>query len=254
MKNIIFIYLIFTAFVFGQTDSISVKINLKLIELNSKKTIAGATVINKTKSIITVSDENGLVSLPVCKGDEIYVTHISYSTYKFSILDSNLKNKLNVIDLTDKENVIDAIVVTNYKLTGYLEIDTKLLENNENHRYSIAGLNLGYEPGNKAPKAVENLLQSLKNPVDLVYQLFNNKDKDLQRLLEFKKDEAFKKQLNSQTSRETICMLLQINKTELDRVLTKCNYSKIFIETASDLQVLDAIADSYEGYRALSKK
>ena len=156
--------------------------------------------------------------------------------------------------LQEKINEIETIVVTSYNLTGYLEIDTKLIPVNENYRYNIAGLNLGYEPGMKAKNATENLMKALSNPVDLVYSLFNSKEKDLKKLIDLKNDANFAAILSKNTDRESLVMLLQLDKNEIDKILEKCNYSRSFITTASDLQVLDALATSYNDYKVLKRK
>ena len=137
---------------------------------------------------------------------------------------------------------------------SFSNFDTKLIPVNENYRYNIAGLNLGYEPGMKAKNATENLLKSLSNPVDLVYSLFNSKEKDFKKLIILKNDAHFASILSNNTNREVLFMLLQLDKNEIDKILEKCNYSKSFINTASDLQVLDALASSYNDYKVLKRK
>lgn len=49
-------------------------------------------------------------------------------------------------------------------------------------------------------------------------------------------------------------MLLQMDKAEIAKILEKCNYSKVFIDSASDLQVLDALATAYSDYQVLKGK
>jgi hypothetical protein len=160
----------------------------------------------------------------------------------------------HTVFLSFKENEIETVLVTNYTLTGYLQIDTKLIPVNENYRYNIVGLNLGYEPGMKAKNATENLLKALSNPVDLVYSLFNTKEKDFKKLIDLKNDTHFSAILSNNTNREVLAMLLQLDRNEIDKILEKCNYSKNFINTASDLQVLDALATSYNDYKVLRRK
>ena len=255
MKNLIYILFLFVSFaVKGQNDSLAVKIKAKIVNSVSKNSITGVTIINKTKSITSVSDENGFFEIVVSPNDVLFFSHISYEYAKIDVTNTwlNLKNKQ--ITLYDKVNEIEPVLISEILLTGYLEIDTKLIPVNENYRFNIAGLNLGYEPGMKAPKATQNILNSLTNPVDLVYSLFNGKQKDMDRLMEIKKDENFKKLLSQQTDREAISMLLQMDKAEIAKILEKCNYSKVFIDSASDLQVLDALATAYSDYQVLKGK
>jgi hypothetical protein len=105
----------------------------------------------------------------------------------------------------------------------------------------------------KAKNATENLLKALSNPVDLVYSLFNTKEKDFKKLINLKNDTHFASILSNNTNREVLVMLLQLDKNEIDKILEKCNYSRSFITTASDLQVLDALATSYNDYKVLKR-
>ena len=51
-----------------------------------------------------------------------------------------------------------------------------------------------------------------------------------------------------------IPMSLREYDSFVDKILEKCNYSRSFINTASDLQVLDALATSYNDYKVLKRK
>ena len=43
------------------------------------------------------------------------------------------------------------------------------------------------------------------------------------------------------------------DKKEIAEILQHCNYSEAFIETANDLQIMDAISQCYEQYKVLKK-
>ena len=47
--------------------------------------------------------------------------------------------------------------------------------------------------------------------------------------------------------------LLEINKDDIPLILQNCNYSEYFIQTANDLQIMDAISACYEDYKILKK-
>ncbi len=44
-----------------------------------------------------------------------------------------------------------------------------------------------------------------------------------------------------------------VEKKELNDLLSECNYSNRFINKASDLQIIEAVLECYENYRALQK-
>ncbi len=248
MRNYFLFLILISTLSFSQTDSTFV-LKGKVIDEFYKKSIPNTTIINKNTSLTSTSDKEGNFEIEAKKNDIILLAHIAYKVKYIEIKE----NKFITIFLTEYTKPIEEIIVTNYQLTGYLEIDYKHLASNDNSRYEIAGLNLGYEAGNKAPKAFKNLLNALSDPVDLVYNLFNKKEKDLKKLIALKKDPQFNKLLSSQNNRESLAMILNINKDEIGKILEKCNYSKTFIQTASDLQVLDAICDSYEDYKVYRK-
>ena len=145
------------------------------------------------------------------------------------------------------------MVVNQLKLTGYLEVDIKQVPAiNKNYRYSISGLpSTGYEAGK--PTAVTKILGSIFNPADFLYRMFGKKPNELRKLKKMKKDDEIRNLLASRFDREMLTVLLQVDRVDLDEIVSQCNYSKGFIQTANDLQILDAISECYEEYKLLSR-
>lgn len=254
MKKIAFLVLILNSlFGFSQSDSLQLKVKGKIIDIKTKLPISRVTILNKNTSSVVLASENGDFEIFAKTNDKLFFSHLGYNHAEVDV-NQKWHAGSQIVSLSFKENEIETVLVTNYTLTGYLQIDTKLIPVNENYRYNIAGLNLGYEPGMKAKNATENLLKALSNPVDLVYSLFNTKEKDFKKLIDLKKDTHFSNILSNNTNREVLAMLLQLNKNEIDKILEKCNYSKSFINSASDLQVLDALSNSYNDYKVLKRK
>ena len=69
-----------------------------------------------------------------------------------------------------------------------------------------------------------------------------------------KKDDTVRNLLESKFDRETLAVLLGVDKKEIAEILQRCNYSEAFIKTANDLQIMDAISECYEEYKILKKK
>ena len=69
-----------------------------------------------------------------------------------------------------------------------------------------------------------------------------------------KKDDTVRNLLETKYDRETIAVLLGVDKKEIAEILERCNYSESFVKTANDLQILDAISGCYEEYKILKKK
>lgn len=254
MKKVIYLLIyLFSLLGFSQTDSTLVKVRGKILDIKTQASIGRVTVLNKNNSAVVLASENGEFEINANINDKLLFSHLGYNYVEIEVNQKWLSGN-KTIQLIEKINEIETVVVTSYTLTGYLVIDTKLIPVNENYRYNIAGLNLGYEPGMKAKNATENLLTALSNPIDLVYSLFNSKEKELKKTLDLKNDANFAAILSKNTDRESLVMLLQLNKNEIEKILEKCNYSRAFITTATDLQVLDALATSYNDYKVLKRK
>ena len=88
----------------------------------------------------------------------------------------------------------------------------------------------------------------------MLYNFFGKNPKELKKLKEMKKDDTVRNLLESKFDRETISVLLGIDKNELSEILQRCNYSEAFIQSANDLQIMDAISGCYEEYKILKKK
>jgi len=72
-------------------------------------------------------------------------------------------------------------------------------------------------------------------------------------LRKMKKQDEIRSILASRFDREMLTALLQVDKVDLDLLISECNYSDDFIKTANDLQILDAISECYEEYKILSR-
>ena len=72
-------------------------------------------------------------------------------------------------------------------------------------------------------------------------------------MTEIKKDDTLRNLLATKFDRETLAALLEIDKDDIPQILENCNYSDYFIQTANDLQIMDAISLCYEEYKILKK-
>lgn len=164
------------------------------------------------------------------------------------------KFKNTKIALTELAYALEEVIVTPYQLTGYLEIDVKNLPVNNAYQYSISGLSVGYEGGNKNPSAVTKVLGAILNPADLLRNLFGKKPNQMKKLRKMKEDDEIRNLLAGKFDREVLTELLQVEKVDIEDILNNCSYSRSFITTANDLQILDAISSCYEEFKVLNRK
>jgi secreted protein len=207
--------------------------------------------LNKVKGAIT--NEKGDFVIRVSANDTLYISYLGYKSTKIRVTNDMIKFQGLKIGMTETAYTLGEVVITPYKLTGYLDIDAKNAPINNTTRYSISGLDIGYESKASA-SAVGRVLSSVMNPADLLYRSFTSKGKELKKLRSIREDNKLSDALSRRYDRETLMELLQVSRAELEDIIRSCNYSNDFIMSANDLQVLEAISNCYEEYRVLHKK
>jgi hypothetical protein len=252
----VFFFTLLSSIVFAQdTESTTPqRVSGYIINDNSKQPLANVNIINTNKVRGAKSDAKGYFEIDVQLNDTIHFTILGFQSLRIRVTNDWIKNKITRIQLTEKAIALEEVVIAPFSLTGYLEIDSKLIPTKENYRYSISGLTQGYEAGEYSPNAFGKVLGSIFNPADMLYNFFGNKGRELKKLKEMRKDDTVRNLLESKYDRETVSVLLGVSKDEIPEILQRCNYSDSFIQSANDLQIMDAISGCYEQYKILKKK
>ncbi|WP_222984445.1 carboxypeptidase-like regulatory domain-containing protein [Flagellimonas meishanensis] len=211
-------------------------------------------VINLNQVKGTITDQKGRFTIEAAVNDTLYLSFLGFKSQKVWVTNDMFRFEDTKIALTELAYALEEVIVRPYQLTGYLEIDVKNLPINNAYQYSISGLPTSYEAGSKSPSAVTKVLGAILNPADLLRNLFGKKPRQMRKLRQMKEDEDIRNLLASKFDRETLTELLQLEKVDIEDILNNCNYSRSFINTANDLQILDAISSCYEEYKVLNRK
>jgi len=234
---------------------VEVEIKAKVINAQTNFPLESVHVINLNQVKGTITDQDGNFTIPAAVNDTLYLTYLGFKPQKVRVTNDMFKFEDTKISLTELAYALEEVVVRPFELTGFLEIDVKNLPaNNTAFQYSISGLNKSYEAGNKNPSAVTKVLGAILNPADLLRNLFGKRPAQLRKLRQMKEDEEIRNLLASKFDRQTLIQLLQLEKMDIEDILNNCSYSKSFIQTANDLQILDAISSCYEEYKVLNRK
>lgn len=245
----VFLLYLFSATVFAQENTVKGVI----VNDNNFLPIWNANIVNTSKVKGAISDANGNFEINAEVNDVLLISCLGYQSIEVRVTNDWIKNRTSRIKLTEKAYALEEIVIPPYTLTGYLEVDSKLIPERENYWYSIAGLTKRYEGGENSPNAFSRVMGSLFNPADALYNFFGKKPKELKKLRELKKDDNLRNILQTRYDRQTIYAMLGINEKELIEILERCNYSESFMKSANDLQILDAVSGCYEEYKILKK-
>ena len=245
---VVFLFALISNFCFSQSDSLVTNLKGTVIHNETKLPMGNVHVINASRVKGTVTSPSGTFEIGAKVNDTILFTYLGYETVKVKVTNDWIKQNPTKIYLTEKAYVLDEVVVARYNLTGFVEVDTRLIPvADDSYRYSISGLKAGYEGGEYKPGAIAKVLGSISNPADLLYNVFGKRPKEMKKLKEMKKDDTVRNLL------ATLAALLEISKDDIPLILQNCNYSEYFIQTANDLQIMDAISACYEDYKILKK-
>ncbi|WP_375324753.1 carboxypeptidase-like regulatory domain-containing protein [Flagellimonas sp. GZD32] len=256
-KYLLILFCSVTFFSFAQTDDENQEVReltATVINAQSDFPLESVHVVNLNLVKGTITNQDGKFTIPAMVNDTLYFSYLGFKTQKVRVTNDMFRFEDTKIALTELAYALEEVIVRPYQLTGYLEIDVKNLPINDARQYSISGLPTSYEAGSKSPSAVTKVLGAILNPADLLRNLFGKKPRQMRKLRQIKEDDNIRDLLASKFDRETLTELLQLEKVDIEDILNNCNYSKSFIQTANDLQILDAISSCYEEYKVLNRK
>lgn len=225
----------------------------KVLNASNDVALDNVHVVNLNSVIGTLTNTEGEFSIKASVNDTLYFSYLGFKSIRVRVTNDWLKFGEIRIKMTELSIALEEVVVRPIQLTGYIEVDAKLIPIYDNYRYRIAGVGSGYEGGNTKPGAVTKVLSSIFNPADFLYNVFGKRPHQMKKLRKMKEDDEIRSLLQSKFDRETLMAVLQLEKVDIDEILNNCSYSKDFIRTANDLQILDAISECYEEYRILSR-
>lgn len=215
--------------------------------------LENVNVVNLNQVKGNTTNSEGYFEIAASVNDTLYFSYLGFKTIQVRVTNDWLKYGVVKVKMTEIGIALEEVVVKPIQLTGYLEIDAKNIPIYENIRYSISGLDQGYEAGEYSPSAAGKLLGAIFNPADALYNIFGSKPRKMRKLRQMKEDDEIRNLLQSKFDRQTLAAVLQVSQVDIDEILARCNYSTEFMRNANDLQILDAISGCYEEYKVLKR-
>jgi len=237
----------------GQDLDEGVMINGTVVNDATDKPLENVNIVNLNKVVGTTTNNEGKFAIRASANDTLYFSYLGFKSIRVRVTNDWLKYDDIKVKMTELGIALEEVVLKPVQLTGYVEVDAKIIPIYDNYRYRIAGLGGGYEGGNRQPGAVSKVLNSIFNPADFLYNVFGKRPKQMRKLKKMKEEDEIRNLLQSKYDRETLMAVLQLERVDIDEILNNCSYSEEFIKTANDLQILDAINECYEQYRVLNR-
>lgn len=264
MKKKLFLPLILfiTTLVFSQepiekdsiiNNALTTSLKGQVVNQLDKTPLKGAHLFNLNSVFGTITDETGKFDIATAVNDTIYISYLGYQSIKLKITNDLLKGNELVIELYEKTEQIEEVVLKSHKLIGVLEIDSKNVPKDKFSRIHINGLPQTYEVGVRQRREFNSPVDALFRPIDFVYNMFGKNPKQLKKLKKMRDNDELRQLLEAKFNRELMMEYLEMDANELNELLNECNYSDYFIKQASDLQLIEAVLLCYENYKAIKK-
>ena len=250
-------FLLFVSFgLFAQETADSLKVSVlkgQVIDSETKKALSASHILNLNSVTGTITNDKGFFELTAKANDTVMVSYLGYSSIKIKVTNDLLKGNELLIALYEKSEEVKEIIIKSSKLIGVLEVDVKQVPKDRFTRIKINGIRQTYEVARPKTSDFSSPIAALFQPVDFVYNLFGSKPKQLKKLQKIKKEDNLRKIMAGKFDREVMMEYLEMDRNDLRKLISDCNYSDYFVKKASDLQMIEAVLDCYENYKALKK-
>ena len=167
MQKILFftLFIFFTLTSFAQEADSTEVIRGRVLNAANDLPLEGVNIVNLNDVIGTSTAQEGEFQIKASINDTLFFSYLGYKSIEVRVTHDWKKFGEVKIKMTEIGIALEEVTVKPLKLTGYLEIDAKNIPIYENYRYSISGLNYGYEAGDSQPGAFTRTMESIFNPV-----------------------------------------------------------------------------------------
>src|SRR5690606_12694397 len=188
MKKIILLFtlLFIAANSFAQDNNV-----VKGVVMNdaNDNLLENVNIVNLNQVVGTTTNEKGEFTIKAAVNDTLYFSYLGFKSLRVRVTNDWLYFGDVKIKMTELGIALEEVVVKPVQLTGYVEIDAKLIPVYDNYRYRIAGLNSGYEGGGSQPGAVGRVMDAVFNPADFLYNMFGKRPRNMRKLRQMKQDD-----------------------------------------------------------------
>lgn len=259
MQKYIFYILFIFIFSYSSYSQNNIKqdsvVNLKgrIISVTDKKPLQSAHILNMNSVVGAITNRNGMFEIPAVANDTIFISYVGFQSIKLKVTKDLLKGNELQIAIHEKTININEVTVKAHNLIGVLVVDAANVTLDRFNRIHIDGLPQAYEIGRPQSKQYNSAVSAVFNPIDFWYNKFGKKPKELKKLKKLKDEDALRSIMEEKFSREILLDYMDMSRKDLNDLLKECNYSNRFIKKASDLQVIEAVLECYENYKAIKK-
>ena len=141
-------------------------INGKVLNSSNNVVLENVHVVNLNSVKGTLTNEDGNFVMKAAVNDTLYFSYLGFKSIRVRVTNDWMKFGEIKIKMTELSIALEEVIVKPIELTGYLEVDAKLIPIYDDQRYRIAGLVVVMKEAKLSLGAVTKVLSAIFNPAD----------------------------------------------------------------------------------------
>lgn len=230
-------FLLFAQIMWGQTDSVQVKIKVEgKIRQENDQSISTVIVVNQSTKKGVFGKSDGSFSLECLKTDTLSFTSLGYHSRTVCFKDSVMRENYNIVlYLEERIATLNVVEVFAPRDLEAIQKDIEKLGYNEDD-YMLSGLN------------------AMASPITFLYQQFSKVEKS-KRLVKEMENEDQKRSLLKELFHHYIAYdIIDLSDEEFDAFIDYINVSDEFIKSSSQYDFLIFVRDKYKDYKKIQRQ
>lgn len=205
-----------------------------VIDDASNEALSDVHVVNKRSLKGSLSGKEGAFEIELRYGDTIVFSRMGYKYYYFVYQDSATALSEVVVALEERNYMLDEVSVFSYELTSN---KPREMEVSKPER-----------PTNREIRRDKPMEADISSPAEYLYNLLGSKPKQLRKLRELEKADAYRDKLYDSHNRKRVMELTGLSREELETFMYYCKYSRVRMQTMNDYEFLRSVKACYRKY------
>lgn len=190
-------------------------------------------VINKRTATGTITNGLGEFLITGKVDDTLVFSNVSFQFYYHKITGREADNL--IIKLKTRNFLLNEVSVSAYKLTSN---DPKPM-----------AIGKPMVPRNEDIYTPHQVPATLGNPIDLLYQMFSSRAKQIEKLQQLYIEDYYRQKLKQGNNRTILTDLTGLDRQELEQFMFYCKYADTYISTLNDYDFLMSLMACYQQYQ-----
>lgn len=211
-------------------------------ERDSIYPIANITVINLRTFAGTSTDGKGFFTVRINRGDTLLFTSIAHKRDTF----------ICPIEETRQKLFLSVVLQPNLRSLPEVEVYGKDFEG---FKHDFVNLDIRdtviirLAPQWKFEPVKEGFGITINGPLTALWNAFSKQGRELRKLAQLIEAEQKKAYMDSLYKRPIILKFLELDETEMERLVAYCNFNKRYVEGATDYELLSALEQCYISFK-----